>query len=150
MARRYPARLVAGDVLSALPGVLDGFPPGRRVIVTDAYLAVFLAPPQRAELAGVLARAGLTRPVTWLSLDPLVPLGPSGRDSVQGLALPAALVRDYQRRGVFAVLGERAFDGRAGTAGCWPGPTPQVNGSNGSISVLARISRSHRCPGRPA
>jgi len=67
----------------------------------------------RAELAAILARAALARPVTWLSLDPLVPLGPSGRDSVQGIPLPVALVRDYQRHGVFAVLGERTFqDGR--------------------------------------
>jgi hypothetical protein len=29
-------RLVAGDVLSALPAVLDAFLAGRRVIVTDA------------------------------------------------------------------------------------------------------------------
>jgi hypothetical protein len=116
VARRNPARLVAGDVLTALPAVLDGFPPGRRVIVTDAYLAVFLAPPQRAELAAILARAGRTRPVTWLSLDPLVPLGPSGHDSVQGIPLPASLVRDYQRHGVFAVLGARTFDGNPGHA----------------------------------
>jgi hypothetical protein len=111
VARRYPARLVAGDVLGALPGVLDGFPAGRQVIVTDAYLAVFLSPAQRRKLAAILARAGRTRPVTWLSLDPLVPLGPSGRDSVQGIPLPGALVRDYQRDGVFAVLGERTFGG---------------------------------------
>jgi hypothetical protein len=111
VARRYPARLVAGDVVAALPAVLDSFPPGRRVIVTDAYLAVFLPPPARAELAAIMAHAGRTRPLTWLSLDPLVPLGPSGRDSVQGIALPSALVRDYQRHGVFAVLGERTFDG---------------------------------------
>jgi hypothetical protein len=111
VARRYPARLVAGDVVTALPAVLDSFPPGRRVIVTDAYLAVFLAPSQRAELTAVMAHAGRTRPVTWLSLDPLVPLGPSGRDSVQGIPLPADLVSDYQRHGVFAVLGERTFDG---------------------------------------
>ena len=111
VARRYPARLLAGDVLGALPGVLDGFGAGRQVVVTDAYLAVFLSPPQRRELAAILARAGRTRPVTWLSLDPLVPLGPSGRDSVQGIPLPGALVRDYQRDGVFAVLGERTFDG---------------------------------------
>jgi hypothetical protein len=110
VARRYPVRLLAGDVLGALPRVLDGFGT-RHVIVTDAYLAVFLSPPQRGELAAILARAGQTRPVTWLSLDPLVPLGPSGRDSVQGIPLPGALVRDYQRDGVFAVLGERTFDG---------------------------------------
>ena len=53
--------------------------------------------------------------MTWLSLDPLVPLGPSGRDSVQDLPLPGALVRDYQRHGVFAVLGERTFDGSTDT-----------------------------------
>jgi hypothetical protein len=111
VARRNPARLVAGDILTALPAVLDSFPPGRRVIVTDAYLAVFLAPPQRAELAAILARTERTRPVIWPSLDPLVPLGPSGHDSVQGIPLPAALVRDYQRHGVFAVLGARTFDG---------------------------------------
>jgi len=29
---------------------------------------------------------------------------------VQGLALPGWLVRDYQRHGVFAVLGARTFD----------------------------------------
>ena len=113
VARRYPARLVAGDVVTALPAVLESFPPGRRVIVTDSYLAVFLPAAQRAELAAVLARAARARAVTWLSLDPLVPLGPSGRDSVQGIPLPPALVRDYQRHGVFAVLGERTFeDGR--------------------------------------
>ena len=43
------------------------------------------------------------------TLNPLVPLGPAGRDSVQGLALPDWLVCDYQRNGVFAVLGERTF-----------------------------------------
>ena len=74
-------------------------------------MAVFLPPEQRARLAAIMASAGRTRRVTWLSLDPLVPLGPAGRDSVQGLKLPAALVRDYQEHGVFAVLGARTFDG---------------------------------------
>ena len=60
----------------------------------------------------MMAAAGQSRPVTWLSLDPLVPLGPSGHDSVQGLPLPAWLVRDYQQHGVFAVLGARTFRGR--------------------------------------
>jgi hypothetical protein len=89
--------------------VLDDFAPGRAVLVTDAYLAVFLPPERRAELAGILAEAGRSRPVTWLSLDPLVPLGPSGRDSVQELDLPGPLIDDYQRHGVFAVLGARTF-----------------------------------------
>ena len=58
----------------------------------------------------------------------MVPLGPSGRDSVQGLTLPSSLVRDYQQGGVFAVLGARTFHGttdrgrllaRAHPSGSW-------------------------------
>ena len=110
IARRHPEPVIAGDVLDVLPGVLGSIPRQQRVIVVDAYMAVFLPADRRARLAGILGQAGLGRPVTWLSLDPLVPLGPSGRDSVQGLPLPAALIRDYQH-GVFAVLGARIFDG---------------------------------------
>jgi hypothetical protein len=108
VAGRHPAPIVAGDAVDALPGVLAGLPPRGRVVVVDAYLAVFLGPERRARLADILAEAGQERPVTWLSLDPLVPLGPSGRDSVQGLPVPAQLIADY-RRGVFAVLGARTF-----------------------------------------
>jgi hypothetical protein len=109
VTRRDPVSLLAGDVLDLLPAVLAGFPPGRPVIVTDAYLAVFQSGPQREQLTRIPARAARTRPVTWLSLDPLVPLGPAGRDSVQGLPLPPGLVRDYQQHGVFAVLSARTF-----------------------------------------
>ena len=91
--------------------MLGSIPPDQRIIVVDAYMAVFLPEDRRARLAGILAQAGLYRSVTWLSLDPLVPLGPSGRDSVQGLPLPPGLIRDYQHGGVFAVLGARIFDG---------------------------------------
>jgi len=110
IARRHPAAIIAGDIVDALPRVLAGIPPQHRIIVTDAYTAVFLPRSRRAELAGVLAQAGRRHPVTWLSLDPLVPLGPTGRDSVQDLPLPATLVSDYQHHGVFAVLGARTFD----------------------------------------
>jgi hypothetical protein len=110
LARRHRAPIVAGDAIDALPGVLASLPPDLPVIVTDAYLAVFLPPARRAKLFATLSAASRTRPVTWLSLDPLVPLGPSGRDSVQGLALPEPLIADYQQLGVFAVLGARTFD----------------------------------------
>jgi len=109
VSRRHPAEILAGEVIRVLPDVLDRFAPGRSVMVTETYLAVFLAPERRAELTRIMADAGQARPVTWLSLDPLVPLGPSGRDSVQGLELPAQLVTDYQQHGVFAVLGVRTF-----------------------------------------
>jgi len=109
IARRNPARIIAGDAVDLLPDVLASIPARQRITVVDAYTAVFLPPQRRAELADVLAEAALTHPVTWVSLDPLVPLGPAGRDSVQGLPVPPALVRDYQRGGVFAVLGARVF-----------------------------------------
>lgn len=109
VTRRHPVRLVAGDAVDVLPCLLDSFPAGLSVTVVDAYMAVFLPSARRARLTRILAEAGRDRPVTWLSLDPLVPLGPSGRDSVQGLELPAWLVRDYQQHGVFAVLGARTF-----------------------------------------
>jgi hypothetical protein len=108
VTRRHPVPLLAGDVVDALPGLLDRFPAGLPLVVVDAYLAVFLPAGRRAKLAAILAAAGRDRPVTWLSLDPLVPLGPGGRDSVQGLPLPGWLVRDYAH-GVFAVLGARTF-----------------------------------------
>jgi hypothetical protein len=110
IARRHPAAVIAGDVVDVLPQVLAGIPLQQRIIVTDAYTAVFLPGQRRTELAGILAQAGRRRPVTWLSLDPLVPLGPAGRDSVQGLPVPPALVSRYQHSGVFAVLGARTFD----------------------------------------
>jgi hypothetical protein len=109
VTRRTPAPVVTGDAISALPDVIASLPADLPVLVTDAYLAVFLPSAERARLIGALADAARTRPVTWLSLDPLVPLGPAGRDSVQGVALPDWLVSDYQRTGVFAVLGERTF-----------------------------------------
>jgi hypothetical protein len=110
VTRQNPVTIVAGDAVEALPRVLDSLPHGLPAIVTDAYLAVFLAPAQRARLVAILSSASRTRPVTWLSLDPLVPLGPSGRDSVQGLEVPDSLIADYQQHGVFAVLGARTFD----------------------------------------
>jgi hypothetical protein len=116
IARRHPEPVIAGDVIDVLPGVLASIPGDQRIIVVDAYMAVFLPQERRARLAGILAEAGRTRPVTWLSLDPLVPLGPSGHDSVQGLSLPPALISDYQLGGVFAVLGARTFD-RTGDRG---------------------------------
>jgi hypothetical protein len=71
IARRHPEPVIAGDVVDVLPGVLSSIPPHQRIVVVDAYVAVFLPPDRRARLAGVLAQAGRDRPVTWLSLDPL-------------------------------------------------------------------------------
>ena len=146
IARRHPEPVITGDLIDVLPGVLDGIPRQQPVIVVDTYVAVFLSEDRRARLAEILAQAGRNRPVTWLSLDPLVPLGPSGQHSVQGLPLPPELIRDYQRDGVFAVLGARVFGegddrgrllARAHPSGGWiqwlsgePAPSGQLTRAN--------------------
>jgi hypothetical protein len=128
LARQHPATILAGDVCEVLPTVLDGLSRGQRVVVVDAYTAVFLSAERRTLLINILAEAGRLRPITWLSLDPLFPLGSSGRESVEGLAVPASLIDEYQQRGVFAVLGALTFDGsidsgrllaRAHPSGVW-------------------------------
>src|ERR1700749_1218747 len=78
IARRHPAPIIAGDIIDGLPRVLADIPAQQRIIVADAYTAVFLPEQRRAELAGLLAEIGQRRPVTRLSLYPLVPLGPAG------------------------------------------------------------------------
>jgi hypothetical protein len=122
------SRVVAGDAVELLPEVLARLPVGRPAVIVDTYMAVFLPDHRRELLLAVLARASRARPLTWLSLDPLVPLGRLGQRSVQGIAVPATLVDDYQRHGVFAVLGAVTFDGqgqhgrllaRAHPAGGW-------------------------------
>ncbi len=165
VARRNPARLVAGDVLTALPAALDSFPPGRRVIVTDAYLAVFLAPPQRAELAAILARAGRTRPVTWLSSIRWSRSGRPVTTACRAFRCPPRWSATTSATGCSrcwapgrSTVGLTTGTLATGTPAtgipiaraCWSGPTRRVNGSNGSINGAAGISRSRRCPGRRA
>jgi hypothetical protein len=109
VARSRPVTILSGDAVELLPGVLASMPQGLSIVVVDAYTAVFLPPDRRRLLADILAEAGAKAPVTWLSLDPLVPLGPAGRDSVQGIPVPESLIDEYQRHGVFALLGSRFF-----------------------------------------
>jgi hypothetical protein len=149
VTRRYPARIVAGDVVDALPGVLESFPAQLPVIVIDAYMAVFLSAARLAALTGILASAGKSRPVTWLSLDPLVPLGPTGRDSVQGLQLPGSLVGDYQQRGVFAVLGARSFDGGSDSGRLLARAHPSGQWIEWISGLTARSPRSGHAGGGP-
>jgi len=110
VAQEHPAPVVAGDVTAVLPVVLATLPSRLPVLVTEAFMAVFLSRSQRAMLFEILASAGRSRPVTWLSLDPLIPVGCAGRDSVQGLEVPDSLVADYQEHELFAILGARTFD----------------------------------------
>jgi hypothetical protein len=109
VVRAHPMTMLAGDAVELVPQVLAGLPHRRPAVVVDSYTAVFLPEERRHVLWRALEEAGRARTVIWLSLDPLVPLGPAGSRSVQGLAVPSQLVADYRRNGVFAVLGARRF-----------------------------------------
>lgn len=143
VARGKPASIVVGDVVDRLPEVLAELPADSPVIVTDAYLAVFLPDERRALLTEIMARAGHGRPVTWLSLSPLVPLGPTGHSSVQGLTLPGKLVSDYQQNGVFAVLGAHLRQGNRLRGP--PRPRPPIR-QLGRVDRLGPVARNHRPP----
>lgn len=54
------------------------------------------------------------RDLDWLSLDPLVPLGPRARRSVLEVDVPAAVLQRGREGGVFGVLSHQAVrDGRS-------------------------------------
>ncbi len=110
LARAHPARAVRGSVLDALPAVVAGLPPDVLVCLVDTYVHVFLPPADLARFDDLLL--GLGRDVDWVSVDPLVPLGPDARHTVQGLDVAAEWVADNRAGGVFGVIGHvRVRDG---------------------------------------
>jgi hypothetical protein len=98
-----PAPIVRGDVVDALAEVVAGLPPDALVCLVDTYVHVFLGPERLAAFDDVLARAG--RDVEWISVDPLVPLGPDARTTVQDLDVPDHWIAENREGGVFGVIG---------------------------------------------
>jgi hypothetical protein len=70
---------------------------------------VFFESERLARFGQLVAEAGRERDLDWLSLYPLVPLGPRARRSVVDVDVPAAIVQRGRDGGVFGVLGRRAF-----------------------------------------
>lgn len=106
---REPAQMVRGDVGDVLAGVLEAIPTERLVCLTDTYVNVFFAAEQLRSFRALVADAGATRDLDWVSIDPLVPLGASASDNVLGLPTPPALVERNRRDGVFGVVGRLAY-----------------------------------------
>jgi Uncharacterized protein conserved in bacteria (DUF2332) len=101
LARTDPARTVRGNLLDVLPEVVASIPGDCRLCLVDTYVHVFLPHPERFDR--VLADLG--RDLDWISIDPLVPLGPAARTTVQGLEVPEAWVRENREGGVSGVIG---------------------------------------------
>ncbi|MCE3552604.1 DUF2332 domain-containing protein [Pseudonocardia sp. RS11V-5] len=103
LALADPAPIVRGDVVDALVEVVAGLPPDALVCLVDTYVHVFLGPERLAAFDDALVRAG--RDLEWISVDPLVPLGPEARATVQGLDVSEHWIAENREGGVFGVIG---------------------------------------------
>ncbi len=102
IARADPARLVRGDLVDTAAAVCAEMPAEALLVLVDTFVHVFLPDDERDRFRALLSRLG--RDVEWISVDPLVPLGPEGRDSVQGLPVPERAL-EASRAGVTGVVG---------------------------------------------
>jgi hypothetical protein len=110
LARAAPASSVRGGLLDVLPAVVAAMPADVLVCLVDTYVHVFLPPADLARFDDLLVALG--RDVDWVSVDPLVPLGPQARRTVQGLPVPQVWVDENRDGGVFGVIGHvRVRDG---------------------------------------
>lgn len=128
VARARPERLVRGDLTDVLPRIVDELPADAVPCLVDTFVHVFLPPNQLARFHQLLAGLGRHRSVEWISVDPLVPLGPDARQSVQRVPVPEPLVRSNRRDGVFGLVGRLGWRdggrtatllGRTHPSGAW-------------------------------
>ncbi|WP_345413164.1 DUF2332 domain-containing protein [Pseudonocardia xishanensis] len=126
LARAEPAEIVRGDVLEVLPAVVGSLPADTAVCLVDTYVHVFLGPERLARFRELVT--GLGRDLDWISVDPLVPLGPEATTTVQGLDVPPQWLTENREGGVFGVIGRLSVRdgvasarllGRAHPGGSW-------------------------------
>jgi hypothetical protein len=114
LALAEPVEVVRGDAVAALPELVARLPEDALLCLLDAYVHVFFTPDELRRFGQLVADVGRERDVEWLSLDPLVPLGPGARRSVIGIDVPPAIAARGRTGGVFGVLGRLSIrDGRA-------------------------------------
>lgn len=85
-------RIERGSATDWLPRLAAEMPPGQPLIVTDTYVAVFMDEGMREEMRRELDAIARTRPVVWISNDPVVPLGDAPDRTTAGVPIPRELV----------------------------------------------------------
>jgi hypothetical protein len=113
-ARADPPRIVAGDALAVLPGVLAELPPEGTVRVMTTWMYAYLSPDQRVGYERILARAGAARPVAWIVADT--------PGIVEGMPAPVASGPEDSALGVVVFSGgrrEATLLAHVGTHGAW-------------------------------
>jgi hypothetical protein len=117
VARAHPVPAVRGDLVDVLPEVVASLPRDELLCLVDTYVHVFLPPAELTRFDALVDRIGRERDVEWISVDPLVPLGPHATTTVQGLPVPPQWLADNADGGVFGVIGRVSIraGGRTGT-----------------------------------
>jgi hypothetical protein len=105
VAHAHPAPMVRGDLVDLLPVVIGQLPRDDLSCLVDTYVHVFLPPPELARFTALVEQIGCKRDLDWISVDPLVPLGPRATSTVQGLPVPVGWLADNRDGGVFGVIG---------------------------------------------
>ena len=105
VAAAHPVRMVRGDVVDVLRHVVAELPRDELLCLVDTYVHVFLPPPELARFVALVDEIGRERDLDWISIDPLVPLGPHATGTVQDLPVPQAWITDNRDGGVFGVIG---------------------------------------------
>jgi hypothetical protein len=109
VAIAHPTRAVRGDASAVLPAVLESIPDGPTVCLLDSYVHVFFEPQALQRFRAIVDRAGAERDLDWVSIDPLVPMGPSAEKSVLGIPAPPSLIERNRLEGVFGVIGRLSY-----------------------------------------
>ncbi len=104
VATANPARTVRADALDALPAVLSSIPEGPLPCVIDTYVNVFFTIEDLKRFRALLDEFGAQRDLDWISIDPLVPLGPAADRTVLDVPAPPSLIKRNRREGVFGVI----------------------------------------------
>ena len=97
--------MVRGDLVDVLPAVVAELPSDELLCLVDTYVHVFLPPAELTGFVALVDAIGRERDLDWISVDPLVPLGPHATGTVQGLPVPPAWLADNRDGGVFGVIG---------------------------------------------
>ncbi|MGY1709162.1 DUF2332 domain-containing protein [Geodermatophilus sp. SYSU D00758] len=130
IARQNPATTLRGDLVDVLPAVVERTPPDALLVLVDTYVHVFLPPDRLAAFRAGVDEAGRSRDLEWLSVDPLVLLGPAPTGTVQGLDVPPSWLEEERVFGVLGRVGFRAGErqeqllGRAHPGAAWLEWTP--------------------------
>jgi hypothetical protein len=111
LAAARPARMVRGDASDLLPAVVDEISRSALICLIDTYVHVFFAPEELLRFRVLVDELGADRDLDWISIDPLVPMGPGADKSVLGLPVPQALVERSRTEGVFGVVGRASYRG---------------------------------------